>query len=205
MFIRQGVKKGGLLLADVDGKDGAHDYSEEYKKIEGKLLLLYLIDKMDIPLSNGQISQFALEEDYMDYFVLQQNLTEMTDSGFLDKFQDNNTTRYTILDKGIETLEYFEKRIPLEIRGKINKYVIDNRKTIKKDYEITSNYFYDHTNNEFIVKCGVYEDETMLMELNISVVSKEQAKTICANWKENVKTLYADILAALISKREDTR
>lgn len=172
----------------------------EYKSIEDKLLLLYLIDKMDIPLSNSQISQFALQEDYMDYFVLQQNLTEMTQTGFLDKFQDNNTTRYTILDKGIEILEYFEKRIPVDIRSEINKYVIDNRKTIKKDYEITANYFYDHTNNEFIVKCGVYEDETMLMELNISVVSKEQAKTICSNWKENVKTMYGEILTSLMSK-----
>jgi hypothetical protein len=184
-----------------NGNDSTYD-GDEYKKIEGKLLLLYLIDKMDIPLSNSQISQFALEEDYMDYFVLQQNLTEMTQTGFLDKFQDNNTTRYTILDKGIESLEYFEKRIPFEIRNKINKYVIDNRKTIKKDYEITANYFYDHTNNEFIVKCGVYEDENMLMELNISVVSKEQAKNICTNWKDNVKTMYRDILMSLIAKPE---
>ena len=173
---------------------------DEYKKIEGKLLLLYLIDRMDIPLSNSQISEFALAEDYMDYFALQQNLAEMTKSGFLDNFQDNNTTRYTILDKGAETLGFFEKRIPPEVRGKINKYVLDNRKTIKKDYEITANYFYDHTNNEYIVKCGVYEDENMLMELNISVVSKEQAKTICGNWKENVKTLYGDILMALMAE-----
>ncbi|MDR1689917.1 MAG: DUF4364 family protein [Clostridiales bacterium] len=172
----------------------------EYERIEGKLLLLYLIDQMDIPLSNNQISQFALNEDYMDYFILQQNLTEMTESGFLDKYQDNNTTRYTILDKGIEILDFFQKRIPTDIRNKINQYVLENRKTIKKDYEVTANYFYDHTNNEFIVKCGVYEDETMLMELNISVVSKEQAKTICANWKKNVKTLYGDTLASLLAK-----
>jgi len=174
--------------------------NDEYKKIEGKLLLLYLIEKMDIPLSGGQISQFALAEDYMDYFVLQQNLSEMTKSGFLDKSQDNNNTRYTILDKGIEVLEYFEKRIPQEIRNKINKYVYDNRKTIKKDYEITANYFLDHSNNEFIVKCGVYEDETMLMELTISVVSREQAKTICANWKESVKTLYGEIMTKLMAE-----
>lgn len=190
----------------ADGNTNTDGYSDnEYKRIEDKLLLLYLIDKMDIPLSNSQISQFALQEDYMDYFVLQQNLTEMTQTGFLDKFQDNNTTRYTILDKGIEILEYFEKRIPMDTRAKINKYVIDNRKTIKKDYEITANYFYDHTNNEFIVKCGVYEDEAMLMELNISVVSKEQAKTICCNWKENVKTLYGDILESLMLKTEQSR
>jgi len=176
--------------------------SEEYVKIKSKLLLLYLIDKMDIPLSHSRITQFIIEEEYMEHFSLQQNLAEMVQAKLVDKFQDNTTIRYTILDKGQEILKYFEKRIPQEICARINKYVIDNRKTIKKDYEITANHFYDYTNNEFIVKCGVYEDETMLMEVNISVVSKEQAKAICSNWKENVKTLYGDILKALMAESE---
>ena len=176
--------------------------NDEYKRIESKLLLLYLIDKMEIPLANDQISQFAIDEDYMDYFTLQHNLAEMAQTGFIDKYQDAATTRYTILDKGLEILDFFEKRIPQYIRGRINEYVLENRRTIKKDYEITANYFYDHSNNEFIVKCSVCEDKTMLMELNLSVVSKEQAKNICANWKGKVKSLYGDILTTLIKDPE---
>lgn len=171
---------------------------QEYAQTENKLLLLYLIDKMDIPLSNAQISQFALEENFMNYFALQQFLADMVQSGYLDKSQDNNATRYAVTDEGITTLEYFEKHIPIDTRNRINKYVAENRKTVKKDFEITANYFYDHANNEFIVKCGIYEEETMLMEINVSVVTREQAKLICKNWKVNVNTLYGNIIAELV-------
>lgn len=171
----------------------------EYGQVENKLLLLYLIDKMDIPLSNSQISQFALEENYMNYFSLQQSLSEMVQVNYLDTAQENNTTRYTITDQGLLSLEYFEKHIPIAIRNKINNYVLENRRNLKKDYEITANYFYDHNNNEFVVKCGVYENSTTLMEINVSVVSRDQAKLIAKNWKSNVNLLYSNVLEQLIT------
>lgn len=174
---------------------------EEFAQAENKLLLLYLINKMDIPLSNAQISQFALEEELMDYFSLQDALHNMVSTGYLDKSQDNNATRYAITDEGLTTLEYFEKQIRADIRNRINKFVAENRKAVKKDYEITANYFYDHANNEFIVKCGIYEDEIMLMEINLSVVTREQAKLICGNWKANVNTLYGNIITELVQTR----
>lgn len=176
----------------------------EYGQVENKLLLLYLIDKMDIPLSNSQISQFALEENYMNYFSLQQSLAEMVQAKYLDTTQENNTTRYTITDEGLVTLEYFEKHIPITIRNKINSYVLENRKNLKKDYEITANYFYDHNNNEFVVKCGVYENNTTLMEINVSVVSRDQAKLIAQNWKANVNLLYSNVLEQLITTHTST-
>ena len=169
----------------------------EYRKVEDKLIILYFIDKMDIPLTYNQISHFALADIKMDFFLIQQNIAEMTQSGYLEKFQSDNTERYTITEAGLDVLEYFEKQLPAPMRTKIVKYVTENRKVAKKDYDITANYFYDYSNSEFIVKCGIYEDEAMLMEVNLSVVSREQAQFICANWKENVQHLYADILSKL--------
>lgn len=181
-------------------KQNKDHLSSEYSEVENKLLLLYLVNKMDLPLSNSQISQFALEENIIGYFTLQQILGEMVESGYLEITRDNNVARYTITDEGITALEYFDKQIPTGVKDKINKFILDNRKSIKKDFEITANYFYDHNNNEYTVKCGSYEDEKMLMEINVSVVTKEQAKLICNNWKRNVPKLYGKILSELVNK-----
>jgi hypothetical protein len=175
----------------------------DYKKIEDKLVLLYLIDKMDIPLTCSQIDLFALGEQKLDYFLLQQNLTEMTQSGYLENFEDDNTTRYIITEEGLNILEYFKKQMPMELRNKIHKYVYENQKTAKKDYGIIANHFLDYNNNEYLVRCGLYEDESMLLEVNLSVVSKEQAQFICKNWKENVQYLYSNILSLLITPRNE--
>ena len=171
----------------------------EYKKFEDKLILLYLINKMDLPLSNNQITMFAVADNKMELFVVQQNLSEMTQSGHLEKFQNNNATRYSITEEGANVLEYFEKQIPQETRNKINKYVTENRKVAKKDYDVDTSYIFDHSINEYLIRCGVYENDSMLMEVKLYVVSKEQAQFICGNWKANVQQLYSNILTSMIT------
>lgn len=176
----------------------------DYKQIENKLIILYLIDKMDIPLSGSQISQFALEENIMNYFALRECLVEMEQINYLEVQNENNILRYFITETGSQTLDFFDKHIPQDIREKINNYILENRKSIKKDYETTANYFKDIDSNDYTVKCGIYEDDSLLMEINLSVVSREQAKLICSNWKNNINTLYGNILQQLITKPDDT-
>ena len=169
--------------------------------IEKKLVILYLLDKMDIPMSNMQITQFALEEEYMDYFEIQESLADMVDGGYLDKTNDNY---YTLTAEGMTPLEFFSARLPAPTKTRINNYVLGNRNKIKKDFEVTANYFYDHIHNEFTVKCGAYEDRSMLIEVNVTVNNKEHARAICRNWKANVNELYGNILETLAAEpRED--
>ena len=170
----------------------------DYKTVENKLLLLYLVEKMDFPLTRSQITEYVQQADYMDYYTLQQTLAEMVEGGYLDKTvdmnQDKSTTRYSITDEGQTTLEYFEKHIPSPVRNKIINFVRDNRRDIKRDYENTATYFPNAENDEFTVKCGVYEDERVLMELVLSVESRELAKLTQTNWKANAKTMYGKIM-----------
>ena len=46
------------------------------KLAEHKLIILHLLQKMGISLSNSEICQFLLEKNYMDYFSVQQYLAE---------------------------------------------------------------------------------------------------------------------------------
>jgi len=175
--------------------------SSEEQQIISKVMLLFLIDKMDIPLSNSQITHFAQEENYLNYLKVQNYLSEMVDIGYLDSTKANNTTRYTITDEGQTALESFIHYIPAGIRTRILKYVAKNRRLVKQDFETVANYFCDFERDEWIVKCVVHEDDMMLMELDLTVVSKEQALTICNNWKNNIDTLYGQIFSILMGKR----
>ena len=71
---------------------------------ENKLIILYLIEKIEIPLSNSEICQFALEKNLMDYFSVQQYLSELVESGLLEMATENNSTRYTITAKILLTI-----------------------------------------------------------------------------------------------------
>ena len=166
---------------------------------EDKLIILYLVEKMGIALSNSEICQFLIEKNYINYFNAQQYLSELVESKFLEQQKENNTTRYYLTDEGSEVLSIFIKHISQAARIDINSYVRENGKRIKAEYEVTANYFLE-LNNEYTVKCGIYDSEsTCLMEINVSIPTKEQARLICSNWKNNVNKLYPSILNTIIS------
>ena len=172
---------------------------------ENKLIILYLIEKIEIPLSNSEICQFALEKNLMDYFSVQQYLSELVDSGLLEMSSENNSTRYTITPDGEDTLNYFIKHISNYAKTVINTYASENSKRIRAEYAITANYFQE-MNNEYTVKCGVYDGDgtTSLMEISVNVATKDQARTICRNWKNHVAELYGNILLTLATEPETT-
>jgi len=160
---------------------------------------MYLIDKMELPLSRSQITDYIRQDEaeFMDYYTLQESLAEMVEGGYLEAIKDNNTTRYTVTGEGVQALEYFEKHIPVAVRTRINNYIRENRKNIQRDFETTATFFPNAENNEFMVKCGAYEEGRVLMEISISVDTREQARIIQNNWKSNAKILYGEILLTL--------
>jgi Fe2+ or Zn2+ uptake regulation protein len=183
-------------------RDGTVPEEFNIQNTENRLLLLYLIDEMDLPLSRSQITEHVRQSEYMDYYTLQQTLAGMVDSGYLEQTQDNNTTRYSVTEEGHTMLEYFKTHIPSSFRTKIDNYVRDHRRNIMKEFENTATYFPNEANNEFTIKCGVYEDRRVLMELFITVDTREQAKLIQTNWKTNAKVLYGRIMGELVSAQE---
>ena len=169
---------------------------------EHKLIILHLLQKMGIALSNSEICQFLLEKNYMDYFSVQQYLAELVDAGWLEKSREQNHTRYTLTDEGEETVNYFLNHISEHAKTEINTYVQENSKRIRAEYAVTANYF-PEINDDFLVKCGLNDDNgNVLMEVSVSVVSKQQALAICRNWRKNVSQLYGSILTSLVKDTE---
>ncbi|MCL2839170.1 MAG: DUF4364 family protein [Defluviitaleaceae bacterium] len=181
----------------------------EYKDIENKLLLLYLVNLMDLPMSRSQIHDFVLSKDWMNNFVLEKTLADMVEGGFLEatneNAQDVSTTRYTLTEDGSMQLEILGDHLSRPVKQVIDRYVEDNRGKIRKGFEKTAHYFPNIENDEFIVKCGAYDDKrgSMLMEITVPVVTREQAKQIQANWNANYSSIYQRVFAALTEAPPD--
>ncbi|MBR6400337.1 MAG: DUF4364 family protein [Firmicutes bacterium] len=168
---------------------------------ENKLLILFLLYQMDIPMTVTQITEFAVDREYMDYFSFQEHMHELQEEALVDEKYENETTRYFITADGEQVLNYFSKQIPNEKRVAVLDYTTKNKGSIKKDINVLANYFYNKE-NDYTVKCGIYEDAKTLLEINVTVPSKEDAKLLKKNWKENIPYLYGNILHTLLQQPE---
>ena len=76
-----------------------------------KLMILYMLEKSEFPLTNAQISGFILDKGYTTYFHLQQAISELTDSDLIKVKTVRNSTYFRITPQGKQTLSYFEDQI----------------------------------------------------------------------------------------------
>ena len=87
-----------------------------------KLIILYMLNEVDFPLTNSQISEFILDEGYTTYFKLQQALSELLESGFIREESTHHRTFYHLTEDGAETIHYFTNDISPAIQHDIDEF-----------------------------------------------------------------------------------
>lgn len=163
-----------------------------------KLIVLYMLDHVDFPLTNTQISNFILENEYTTYFTIQQAISELISAELIRGESTHNNTCYHITAAGRETLSYFPDKISPAIKSDVLSYFAENNMKLRQEISVIADY-YKTTQQEFAVRCQIREKKHALIDLTITVQTKEQAEAICSNWKKQNEEMY-DYLMDLLLK-----
>ncbi len=168
---------------------------------ENKLILLYIIDKINIPISNLQLMKIILDNKLMNYFIFQQFLKELCDSHLLIINETVvSSSTYLLTKAGKQTLEFFHNRIPLGLKSRLDSYMSSARKKIRNELCISAD-FIPENEQEYFVICKAKEDDFNLIDLKISVGTRNDANTICNNWKQHSEKIYIEIIESLLKNR----
>lgn len=117
-----------------------------------KFMTLYMLNKVNFPLTNNQISRFFLDKEYTTYFVFQQFLSELLEVKLISSETIRNTSYYKITDDGRETIEMFKNKIPIAIIDDMDIFLIENKYELRNEVGVICDY-YKSTNQDFIVNC----------------------------------------------------
>ncbi|SHH78816.1 DUF4364 family protein [Clostridium grantii] len=173
-------------------------YSNTTELAENKLLLLYLFNKIDLPISNNQITEIILKNNLMDYFTLQQFITELSTSKFIESVEYDGKQRLQITPNGSNVLNLFNNRISPSKKELINDFIQKNIDNIKKEMTISADYTIEGDN--YIVNLKATENNIILMDLKVNVASIKQANELCTKWKNSSSDIYTNIISILIQE-----
>ena len=162
-----------------------------------KLIVLYMLNKVDFPLTNTQISNFMLNKDYTTYFTIQQGISELIDAELIRTESTHNNTHYYITAAGRETLSYFPDKISDAIKADVMEYFEENQMELKQEISMIADY-YKTTSQEFAARCQIREQNRSLIDLTITVKSKAEAQAICSNWKSSHEDVYGYLMDLLL-------
>lgn len=162
-----------------------------------KLIILYMLNKVDFPLTNSQISEFILNEGYTSYFKLQQAISELIESGFIREESTHSRTFYHLTEDGAQTIHFFKNDISPAIQEDIDTFLSQKKYELKNEVSVKSDY-YRNANMEYSVRCQVIEHEVPLIDLTITVPTESEAITISNNWAKKNQEVYALVMAKLL-------
>ena len=164
-----------------------------------KLIILYMLSKVDFSLSNSQITNFVLEKEYTDYLTLQQALAELLEVKLIHVEPSSKISLYNITEEGIETLGFFENRISEQIKDEILSYIQRNGYELYEERSVLAD-FEKNRENEYSVRCRVMEKKSPLIDLTITVPTLEEAEMVCRNWEKESQPVYAHIMKELLKE-----
>lgn len=170
-------------------------YRDTTELAENKLLILYILNKIDTPITNSSLTQIVLENNLINYFSLQQYISELIESGFIEISKEINKQLLRISLKGKRTLEFFIDRIPEKKLKVIDDYLKDQN--IEPENKYTTISRYEAIGNEYFVDIKLLENEKIIFDLRLRTSSLEKATSICENWERNYVTLYEKIIDLL--------
>ena len=162
-----------------------------------KLIVLYMLDQVDFPLTTAQLTEFILEQGYTNYMTLQQALSELTEAGLIHTQTIRNRTRLTNTKEGSETLRYFGNRISDAIRDDISKYFTEKEIELRSEVNVQAEY-YKSTTGEFEVRMIARDKDTLLVDLTLSVPDKDMAQQMCDNWDKRNQEIYQYLMEHLM-------
>ena len=162
-----------------------------------KLIILYMLEQVDCPLTTAQLSEFILEQGYTNYLTLQQALSELTEAGLIETRTIRNRTRLINTADGSEALQFFGNRISDAIREDIARFFEANEVALRSEVNIQADY-YKSTSGEYEVRMVARDKDTLLIDLTLSLPDEGMAQQMCDKWHKQNQEIYRYLMEQLL-------
>lgn len=173
--------------------------SDDETLAENKVLILYVLEKANKPLTNDVLYKIVLAAVDMNYFYFQQFMLDLINVGYIFSFQKEEQTLYQITDSGKKTLDLTLDLLPGIIKLKADTNLKPILDSSEEEQSIVAEYT-PLSENHYTIICKVVENNETVFEVKTFAGSREQAKEIVDNWESNANTIYPQILDILTKK-----
>ena len=126
-----------------------------------KLMILYMLEKSEFPLTNAQISGFILDKGYTTYFHLQQAISELTDSDLIKVKTVRNSTYSGSRLRAGRHYPILRTRSPMGSKRDIGDFFKENIIQIREELSAVADY-YKGQEEGYQVRCRLRQNDLSL-------------------------------------------
>ena len=165
---------------------------------ENKVLILYLLNKLPDGIKNDNLYKIVSSANNINYFYFQELLTDLIETNFVGSFTKDEDTVVKITSEGQNALSLTKSLLPGILKLKADNIFKEEVSSIAEESSIITEYIPKDENN-YTVKCKIVENNETIFEVSTFAGSRDRAKQISDNWKDNANTIYPKIINLLIN------
>ncbi|MBP9989177.1 MAG: DUF4364 family protein [Ruminococcus sp.] len=173
----QGVEPGGLRSRN-----------------EIKILICYLLQRLDKPLTRDELNEIICGEEIANYFELNQAVEQLNENGNI-VINENNELHITEIGK--QNLVQLEHDIPYVIREKAFQSAVNLQTRIRREHEHSIKI--ESLENGYNVTLSVLDSDDELMSIKLFVADYEQAQSVKEKFLSDPVKVYSEIIALLMA------
>ena len=162
-----------------------------------KLMIMYMLKRVNFPLTNAQMLEFFIEKQYADYLTFQKAIGELVEANLVSEEVSGTRTRYELTGEGVETLGFFGNKISETIRSDIDQFIHENKYKMRNEIAVTA--IYDRTpEGDYMTHMVVKEGKSTLIGLDLSLPNEEEAERVCEKWESESQKIYEFVVTNLL-------
>lgn len=162
-----------------------------------QLIILYILQRCGGEIAMPHLSNFLIENGYVNFESLVSTYNEARDNGFVTSRVQGDTTFLQITEEGRQTWKFFRSQLSPAIQKQADEYLESIGRQLVSDRSIIGEY-YKASYGGYLAHMAVKEDKAVLLEINLNVPSEESAKAVIQRWREQSSELYQELISRLL-------
>lgn len=164
-----------------------------HDKLDVKLLVLYILDRAAAPIDFDTLTDLALCDGGVDYFLFAEAAAELLDSGHLNQQGE----LYSITDKGRRACAAGETSLSPVIRQRCSRRLAPLNEILKRKAQIRSEVV--EQPQGFDVRLSMDDDQGSLFSLTMLASTREDAQRIADAFIDHPDRIYNGLLGVLLA------
>lgn len=167
-------------------------YQNLQEKLDIKILILFVLRHLPDAVSGTTLADLALSEGNVGYFEYAECLSELVDSGHVEK----NGSMYKITERGKQNCEIVETSLPFTVRSKLKEHCFPVAEEMRRRAMIGASHELD--GDTCRVHLSLSDGLGEILDMHILCAGEEQAKTLEANFTQSAEQYYTEIMEVLL-------
>ena len=173
--------------------------SEEIFLAESKVILLYVLSKVEHYISHKIFIELVANLSDINYFLFEEVLEGLLEEKYIKLKLDQDIKKYIITDEGSQILNLSISMLPGIKKLRIDSNYKELFQKLKEEKSIVAEYTLQD-DDTYIVHLKVVEFDRVEFEMKINAYTKGQVQSIINAWTNNANNIYQEIIKLLENK-----